>query len=170
MNERGAFPAYIGSAAAVSLLLLAAGCARLDSLYDNPKGWSGRRVCLRGTSCGPLRPSFGTSDWLQVSEPQTYELLVADGSSVERIEVITSGPLPREGVRVWVYGVVRARPYIIAPHFGECFTNVSPVIRDAPEMTAVYAVVKFCALAVRGPVHRYPRDSMRNSFPRPSRH
>jgi hypothetical protein len=159
-----------GLAAAICLLFLAAGCARLDSLYDNPKGWAGRRVCLLGRSCGPPGSHFSTSDWLQVSEPQTYELLVADGSSVERIEVTTSGPLPREGVRVWVYGVVRTRQCIISPFEGEPYTVDSPVIQDTPEMKAVYAVVKFCVLAVRGPVHRHHRDSMRTSFPRPSRH
>jgi hypothetical protein len=157
-------------AAAICLLFLAVGCARLDNLYDNPKGWAGRRVCLRGRSCGPPGPHFGTSDWLEVSEPQTYELLVADGSSAERIEVVTSGPLPREGVRVWVHGIVRTRAYTISPFEGEPYTVDFPGIQDTPEMKAVYAAIKFCALAVRGSVHRRHRDSARNSLPRPSRH
>ena len=159
-----------GSAAAVSLLLLAAGCTRLDSLYDNPKGWAGRRVCLLGRSCGPPAPSFGANDWLQAWDVQTYELLVADGSSAERIEVRTSGPLPKQGARVLVCGVVRTRPYVISPFEGEPYTIDCPVIEDPPEMKVLYAVAKFFAPAVRGPAPRYHRDSVRNSSPRPGRH
>ncbi len=170
MPERVALRARAGLAAAIGLLLLAVGCTRLDNLFDNPKGWAGRRVCLLGRSCGPPGPHFGAGDWLEACEPQTYELLVADGSSAERIDVMTSGPLPKEGNRVLVYGVVRARPYVISPLIGECLTVSGPVIEDPPEMKALYAAARFCAQAVRGPRSRQRRASVRGSFPHPGSH